>query len=338
MQLSRWFQVEGTKIQCQNRWKSFLDPKNIDRASRRTGNWTAVEDSKLKDAVRTHEDRNWGAIAALVPGRTKIQCQNRWKSFLDPSIYGASRRKGNWTAVEDSKLKDALQTHGDKNWSAIAALVRGRTKTQCCRRLKDILDPNIDGAIRSTGRWAEDEDIKLKDAIQTHGGKNWGVIAALVPGRTPSQCHGRWKDVLAPNIDGAIRSTGRWAEDEDIKLNDVVQTHDSKSWSVIAALVPGRTRPQCHQRWRYVLDPNIILASERKGKWTADEDIRLKGAMQTQGGKDWVAIFALVPGRTRAQCWSRWRDVQKPSIAVTAGRMGTWTEDEDRKLKIVALK
>jgi hypothetical protein len=37
---------------------------------------------------------------------------------LDPSIYGASGRKGKWTgkwtAVEDSKLKDAVQTHGDK--------------------------------------------------------------------------------------------------------------------------------------------------------------------------------------------------------------------------------
>jgi hypothetical protein len=29
-----------------------------------------------------------------------------------------------------------------------------------------------------------------------HGGKSWGAIAALVPGRTKGQCHSRWKDVL----------------------------------------------------------------------------------------------------------------------------------------------
>jgi hypothetical protein len=47
---------------------------------------------------------------------------------LDPSIGGASGRTGKWTAVEDSKLKNAVQTHGGKNWCAIAALVPGRTE------------------------------------------------------------------------------------------------------------------------------------------------------------------------------------------------------------------
>jgi hypothetical protein len=32
------------------------------------------------------------------------------------------------------------------------------------------------------GTWSEDKDIKLKDAVQRHGGKDWGAIAALVPG------------------------------------------------------------------------------------------------------------------------------------------------------------
>jgi hypothetical protein len=29
-----------------------------------------------------------------------------------------------------------------------------------------------------------DEHIKLKDAAQTHGGKNWATFAVLVPDRT----------------------------------------------------------------------------------------------------------------------------------------------------------
>jgi hypothetical protein len=45
-----------------------------------------------------------------------------------------------------------------------------------------------------TGKWAEDEDIKLKDAVETHGGNNWGAIAALVPGRT--------KRVVLQEVDG----------------------------------------------------------------------------------------------------------------------------------------
>jgi myb proto-oncogene protein len=74
--------------------------------------------------------------------------------------------------------------HGGKNWSAIAALVPSRMKTQCWNRWKDVLDPSIDRANERIEKWTTDEDNQVKDAIQTHGDKNWGGIAALVPGRT----------------------------------------------------------------------------------------------------------------------------------------------------------
>jgi hypothetical protein len=34
-----------------------------------------------------------------------------------------------------------------------------------------------------TDKWAEDEDAKLRDAVETHGDKSWAAIATLVPGR-----------------------------------------------------------------------------------------------------------------------------------------------------------
>jgi myb proto-oncogene protein len=74
--------------------------------------------------------------------------------------------------------------HGGKDWGAIAALVSSRTRGQCRDRWKDVLDPSIDRANGRTGKWAEDEDINVKDAVQAHGGKNLVAIAALVPGRT----------------------------------------------------------------------------------------------------------------------------------------------------------
>jgi hypothetical protein len=77
-----------------------------------------------------------------------------------------------------------VQTHGGKNWGEIVALVKGRTQKQCLDRWKYVLDPNIGRANERKGQWAEDEVVKLKDALRTHGGKNWGAIAALVPGRT----------------------------------------------------------------------------------------------------------------------------------------------------------
>jgi hypothetical protein len=92
---------------------------------------------------------------------------NRWDSALDPSIGRASERKGKWTAVEYSKLKNAVQALDGKDWSAIAALVPGRTKNQCCTRWHDdALDPSIDRSYGRTGKWTPDEDDKLKDAVK----------------------------------------------------------------------------------------------------------------------------------------------------------------------------
>jgi hypothetical protein len=68
---------------------------------------------------------------------------------------------------------------------------------------------SIDGATGLTGKWAEDEDSKLKHAVKTHGGKNWGAIAVLVPGRTSIQCRYRWRYVLNANIDRATGLTGK---------------------------------------------------------------------------------------------------------------------------------
>jgi hypothetical protein len=87
------------------------------------------------------------------------------------------------------------------------------------------------------GKWAEEEDIKLKNAVQKHHGKSWDAIARLVPGRTRIQCKNRWHDALDPSIGRANGRTGKWTEDECIKLRDAVQTHGDKSWGDIAALL-----------------------------------------------------------------------------------------------------
>jgi hypothetical protein len=308
-----------TRGQCQNRWRHVLGP-SIDRANGRKGySWTAVEDSKLKDAVQTHGGKDWAAITALVAGRTKKQCHKRWHCAVNPSITLAAGRTGKWTAVEDSKLMDAVRTHGDKDWGAIAALVPRRTRQQCCCRWHHFMNPRIAQTGGSKGKWTEDEDIKLKDAIQTHGGKNWGAVTALVPGRTKRQCSNRWHTALDPGIALTGGSKGKWTSVEDIKLKDAVRTHGGKNWGLIAALVPGRTRSQCNDRWKKYLDPSIDRVSGRKGKWTEDEDSKLKDAVLTHGDKDWKGVAALVPGRTKIQCWDRWKKCKVPNGSTVRG-------------------
>jgi hypothetical protein len=123
-----------TKLQCRHRWHDTLVVSNIDATAQHFGHWTADEDTKLKDAVREHGGKNWKAIAALVPGRTRKQCRHRWHDALVAKIDPTTARTGKWTADEDKKLMDGVRAHGAKNWKAHAALVTGRSKIQCYGR------------------------------------------------------------------------------------------------------------------------------------------------------------------------------------------------------------
>jgi hypothetical protein len=123
---------------------------------------------------------------------------------------------------------------------------------------------------------------------------------------------------------GETRATARWTLEEDAKLTSAVANTRKKKhrgeyapdWVAVAALVPGRTQIPCRKRWCNALDPSIDRTNERAGKWAEDEDSMLKDAVQRHGGKDWVAISALVPGRTKKQCWSRWKCIDPNSRTV----------------------
>jgi myb proto-oncogene protein len=179
-------------------------------------------------------------------------------------------------------------------------MVPGRTKVQCKERWREALDPSIDQTNRRTGEWTADEDSELKSAVETHGGKDWPAIALLVPGRT-KKCHNRWREALDPSIDQTNRRTGNWTADEESKLKSAVEAHGGKDWHAIALLIPV-TKVQCNKRWREALDPSIDQTKGRTGKWTADEDSELKTAVEAHGGKDWAAIALLLAGRTHIQC------------------------------------
>jgi myb proto-oncogene protein len=118
---------------------------------------------------------------------------------------------GKWTAEEDCKLKDAVEKHNGKNWEATAALLPGRTKKQCAKRWRYVLDNKSDETTARAGRWATDEDSSLIDAVEKHKGKDWAAIAELVPGRTKHQCRGRWHRWQADTkSDETTARVGKW--------------------------------------------------------------------------------------------------------------------------------
>jgi hypothetical protein len=103
------------------------------------GRWTYEENAKLNSAVtstckKKHGKKyrkDWVAITALVPGRTRDQCRKRWYGVLDPNIGIVNGRMGRWRVDEDSKLTSTIQMHDGKDWVAAVALIPGRTRSQC---------------------------------------------------------------------------------------------------------------------------------------------------------------------------------------------------------------
>ncbi len=61
------------------------------------------------------------------------------------------------------------------------------------------------------GKWTNEEDELLRQAVQQHEGRNWKKISECLVGRTDVQCLHRWQKVLRP---GLIK--GPWTKEVSI--------------------------------------------------------------------------------------------------------------------------
>lgn len=143
-----------------------------------------------------------------------------------------------WTKEEDDALRTAVENHREKNWKAIAAQVPGRNHTQCLQRWTKVLAPGL-----VKGHWSPHEDEMLRRLVATEQ-KNWGDVASKIPGRTSKQCRERWHNHLDPQI---VR--GAYTPEED-RLILEAQARLGNRWSVIAAMLPGRTEDAVKIRWK----------------------------------------------------------------------------------------
>ncbi|TDH74184.1 hypothetical protein CCR75_003047 [Bremia lactucae] len=111
--------------QCLQRWTKVLAPGLV------KGHWRPEEDDLLKELVAEGR-KNWGQVATRIPGRTSKQCRERWYNHLDPSII-----RGEYTPEEDRMILSAQSRLGNR-WSAIAAMLPGRTEDAVKIRWKSL--------------------------------------------------------------------------------------------------------------------------------------------------------------------------------------------------------
>ncbi|XP_016461325.1 uncharacterized protein LOC107784678 isoform X2 [Nicotiana tabacum] len=266
--------------------------------------------ASIRDVVITPETMrlflpkvNWDQVASMyIPGRSGAECQSRWLNWEDPLI-----KHEEWAILEEKALLHAVQRNEMSNWVDISAsLGVCRTPFQCLSHYQRSLNASI---LRR--EWTEEEDIKLCAAVETFGESNWQLVASVIEGRTGPQCSNRWIKSLHPTR----KRCGKWSADEDKRLKVAVMLFHPKSWrnigqsvpcrapiwKKITQYVPGRTHVQCRERWVNSLDPSLNL-----DKWTEEEDLKLKSAID-EHGYSWSKVAACVPPRTDNQCRRRWK-------------------------------
>jgi myb proto-oncogene protein len=196
-----WQQVahclkDRTGQQCLHRWQKTLSPDI------RRGRWISVEDmvrlharntflgatmKRLTDIFASHhvmvvdnqmltlavkaygENLSWVKVQTQVPGRTDVQCRERWVNILNPAL-----NIGPWTEEVRGQLKNEM-----KHMCWFLPYLSLSLSCTCVRAV--------------CGDAQEDE--KLRQHVEAFGAGKWSEIAKILHPRTDNQCWRRWKSI-----------------------------------------------------------------------------------------------------------------------------------------------
>ena len=94
--------------------------------------WTPAQDNILIEGLASGVNK-WPSIAKLLPGKSAIQCRERWETYLEASL-----KEGRWSNEEDKKLVNAYIRWGEC-WTKVAHEIPGRSERSCSHRWKAVL-------------------------------------------------------------------------------------------------------------------------------------------------------------------------------------------------------
>jgi hypothetical protein len=246
----------------------------------------------------------WKAVAAALPHRPVKAVAAAGVRLLHPHA-----RRGAWAEADDAALRAAVAARGASAWKAVGAAV-GRTGADAKDRWRELKL----GAAKRSGRWAPEEEARLRAAVAQYVAAKRGAAAAGgASGAEGAAGSGAAAAAASPaaaaapaDLDPALFAGAGAAPGGAAPRRAVL---DDVDWGAVSAAVGTRTHIQCLEKWYDQLAPSMVA----RGDWGPGDDRRLLRALAAAApaAEYEVEWGALVPGRTAAAARRRWRLMAK---------------------------
>ena len=295
-------------------WNLLATPE--EKATRTTKlTYTPEEDLAIREHVNTHGLKNWKLVAKAI-NRKVLSCKAHfWNVLATPEEKATRATKLIYTPEEDRVLREHVNTHGPKNWKLVAKAIN-RKVLSCKARFWNALATPEEKASRSTRSiFTSKEDRAIREHVNTHGPKNWKLVADRI-NRKARSCFDRFWCILATPEEKANRASGPikllYTPEQDAAIREHVNTHGPKNWKLVGDKI-NRTARSCFDRFRCILaTPEEKASRVTKLTYTSEEDAAIRNHFNTHGSKNWKLVAAKI-NRTAGSCYCRfWSALASP--------------------------